>query len=157
PGGRTLFDDVSLRVGDGERVALVGANGSGKSTLLRILAGDEQARNGSVRGEGRLLYMRQLMGTGGEGEDGRDLVVSFAPAAVQLAARELAAAERAARDEPGERTGMRVARAHAAWGDAGGYDTEVLWDVCATAALGLPFDEVADRPRATLSGGEQKR
>ena len=39
PDGRVLLDDVSFRVGDGAKVALVGANGSGKTTLLRMIAG----------------------------------------------------------------------------------------------------------------------
>ena len=38
PDGRVLLDDVSFRVGDGQKVALVGANGAGKTTLLRLLA-----------------------------------------------------------------------------------------------------------------------
>jgi energy-dependent translational throttle protein EttA len=44
-----------------------------------------------------------------------------------------------------------------AWGEAGGYDAEVLFDTVAVAALGLPWDEVRDRPVVTLSGGQQKR
>ncbi|HET7409361.1 MAG TPA: ATP-binding cassette domain-containing protein, partial [Paracoccaceae bacterium] len=38
-GGRPLFSGVTLAVGPGERLCVVGRNGSGKSTLLRVMAG----------------------------------------------------------------------------------------------------------------------
>ena len=44
-----ILRDVSIRVSDGDRVALAGANGSGKSTLLRILAGEIEVDSGTVR------------------------------------------------------------------------------------------------------------
>ncbi len=60
-GARTLFEDVSLQLNPGSRYGLVGANGSGKTTFLRILAGDEEASEGSVRVNkgGRLGVLRQ--------------------------------------------------------------------------------------------------
>ncbi|WP_173934248.1 ABC-F family ATP-binding cassette domain-containing protein [Chelativorans sp. Marseille-P2723] len=47
-GGTPLLDGVSLMVGPGERIALVGRNGSGKSTLLKIATGLVEAQSGEV-------------------------------------------------------------------------------------------------------------
>ncbi len=46
-GDTHVFDDVSLRIERGDRIALVGANGAGKSTLIRILAGTEPLTAGT--------------------------------------------------------------------------------------------------------------
>jgi ATPase subunit of ABC transporter with duplicated ATPase domains len=48
-GARSLFSDVSLRLGTGARYGLVGANGSGKTTLLNMLAGDEAPSEGLIQ------------------------------------------------------------------------------------------------------------
>jgi ABC transport system ATP-binding/permease protein len=49
--GRTLLDDVTWRVGPGDRVGIVGVNGSGKTTLLRSLSGERPLDGGRlVRG-----------------------------------------------------------------------------------------------------------
>jgi ATP-binding cassette subfamily F protein 3 len=47
-GGRELFDDVSLNVLAGDRIAITGPNGAGKSTLIKIILGQEEADAGSV-------------------------------------------------------------------------------------------------------------
>ncbi len=60
-GGDTLFQNVSLTVRPGDRVALVGPNGAGKTTLLRFLAGEEEPDGGLVvLEEGRtLIFLHQ--------------------------------------------------------------------------------------------------
>ena len=47
-GGRQLFDDVSLTLQSGERMAIIGPNGAGKSTLLKIILGHETPDAGEV-------------------------------------------------------------------------------------------------------------
>jgi iron complex transport system ATP-binding protein len=46
--GRAVLRDVTLEIGPGERIALVGPNGVGKSTLLRLLTGIVRPSSGSV-------------------------------------------------------------------------------------------------------------
>lgn len=60
-GGRTLFDDVSIKFSPGNCYGLIGANGAGKSTFLKILSGEVEASSGEViLGEGeRLAVLRQ--------------------------------------------------------------------------------------------------
>jgi ATPase subunit of ABC transporter with duplicated ATPase domains len=97
--------------------------------------------------------------TGGLAGDSsvRDLLLSVAPPRVRQAAARLDAAELAMMERDDEPTQMRYAAALAEWGDAGGYDSEVTWDACCVAALGLPYDRCRWRALGTLSGGEQKR
>jgi ATPase subunit of ABC transporter with duplicated ATPase domains len=157
PDGRPLLEDVSFRVGDGAHVALVGANGAGKTTLLRLVTGDLQPTGGGVTYGGRLGVMRQFIGSIADESTVRDLLLSLGDPALHKAGKELDAAELAMMERDDEKTAMRYAHALAAWGDAGGYTAEVLWDTCTVAAFDEPFDTVGHRLVRTLSGGEQKR
>ena len=47
-GDRTLFHDISMSVGEGQRIGLIARNGTGKTTLLNILAGADTADSGKV-------------------------------------------------------------------------------------------------------------
>jgi ATP-binding cassette subfamily F protein 3 len=46
-GGETLFNEISFRLGKGDRVGLIGKNGAGKSTLLRLMAQENKPSSGS--------------------------------------------------------------------------------------------------------------
>ncbi len=154
--GRMLLDDASFRVAEGSVTALVGANGTGKSTLLRIIAGDQQPTEGAVSRSGTLGVMRQLVGTA-RGQSVRSLLLSVAPEPIRQAARRVDESEAAMLASDDERRQLAYAEALTGWGDVGGYEQEVLWDVCATAALGAGLDDVAELDASVLSGGEQKR
>ncbi len=155
--GRTLFDDVSFRVGEGVRTALVGANGAGKTTLLRIIAGDLDAQSGSVARTGGLGVMRQFIGSVRDSTTVQQFLLDLSPPRLRAAAADLDAAERRLMDHDDTPTQMRYADALSDWGDAGGYDVEVGWDTVTVAALGMPYEGCKYRELTTLSGGEQKR
>ncbi len=60
-GAKPLFENVSVKFGDGNRYGLIGANGCGKSTFMKILSGDLEpsAGNVSVTPNERLGNLRQ--------------------------------------------------------------------------------------------------
>lgn len=128
-----VLEDVDLRVGAGEFVALVGPNGSGKSTLLRLLLGALRPSAGSVH----------LLGRPSEQVEDR-WRIGYVPQRPSLApdvpatVREIVATGRLARGwwrplrEPD-----RAAVTHA------------------IESVGLV--DVADRPLSQLSGGQQQR
>ncbi len=60
-GGTFLFEEVTFRLGSGDRVGLVGKNGAGKSTMLKILAGDFKPDSGQIATEKevKIGFLRQ--------------------------------------------------------------------------------------------------
>ena len=155
PDGRVLLDDVSFRVGEGAKVALVGANGAGKTTLLRIVTGELVPHEGAVTRSGGLGVMRQMVGR--DATTVAELLLSVSPPRVQAAAAEVDRLELALMEADDESTQMAYAAALSEFADAGGYEIEVVWDTCCTSALGIGFDKAKYRELETLSGGEQKR
>ncbi|MDA3644490.1 ATP-binding cassette domain-containing protein [Saccharopolyspora indica] len=157
PDGRVLLDDVSFRVGDGAKAALVGPNGAGKTTLLRLVSGDLAPTEGSIVRSGGLGVMRQFIGHARDESTVRDLLVSLAPPRLRAAAEKLERTENRLIEQDDDATQLAYAEAIAEYTDAGGYDAEVLWDVCCTAAIGVPYDRARFRELRKLSGGQQKR
>ncbi|MGH3755608.1 MAG: ATP-binding cassette domain-containing protein [Pseudonocardiaceae bacterium] len=93
PDGRVLLDEVSFKVGEGRKVAVIGANGAGKSTLLRIISGEVAPDSGSVACSGGLGVIPQFVGRIRDATTVRDLLVSVAPPALRGAAQAVDAAE----------------------------------------------------------------
>ena len=60
---KPIFSDISFFINPNDKIALVGKNGAGKSTLLKILAGEENASNGSIGKPSELTigYLPQQM------------------------------------------------------------------------------------------------
>ncbi len=159
-GERWLFRDVSLRVGAGERLALVGPNGAGKTTLLEIMAGLQEPDSGSVvRAKGATVgYLEQ------EAVDmhGRTVLEEALLAAEDVTSleEELRRVEREMADvepdsAPSRRLLAEYARLQGRFEHLGGYTLETD----ARAVLGgLGFaDSDFHRPAEELSGGRQMR
>jgi ATPase subunit of ABC transporter with duplicated ATPase domains len=157
PDGRPLLDGVSLRVGEGAKVALIGPNGTGKTSLSRIISGDLAAAEGAVTRSGGLGVMRQFIGSLRDDSSVRDLLVSVAPPVIRTTAAALGEAEARMLEVDDEPAQMAYAQSLADWADAGGYEHETFWDVCTVAAIGIPFEQAQWRSVGTLSAGEQKR
>jgi ATPase subunit of ABC transporter with duplicated ATPase domains len=60
-GAKPLFENVSVKFGDGNRYGLIGANGAGKSTFMKILCGQLEPSAGNVTKDTheRMAYLRQ--------------------------------------------------------------------------------------------------
>lgn len=59
--GSYLFEEITFRLGSGDRVGLVGKNGAGKSTLLRIISGEQPYDTGAIalEKEVRIGFLKQ--------------------------------------------------------------------------------------------------
>jgi ATPase subunit of ABC transporter with duplicated ATPase domains len=60
-GEKPLFEDVSVKFGNGHRYGLIGANGSGKTTFLKVLSGELEPTHGnvSIEAQARVGKLRQ--------------------------------------------------------------------------------------------------
>ena len=103
--------------------------------------------------DGSLGVMRQFVTCSTVGK----LLLSVAQPAIRDAAAQLARSEAMMNKKGTTQSQLVYASAISEWGEVGGYDVEVLWDVCTVAALGVPFERCRHRSLSTLSSGEQKR
>lgn len=155
-GDHTVFDRVSLTIGPGEHVGVIGDNGSGKSTLLRLIAGEEVPDNGEivVRAPGGTGHLPQTL----EGVSAQTGTVVEAIDSALAVLREMEARLHRAEATLGSATAEELD----AYGDllsefeaCGGYDADARVDA-GLHGLGLS-DLERNRPLRTLSGGERSR
>jgi ATPase subunit of ABC transporter with duplicated ATPase domains len=155
-GARLLMSDVEFRVGDGDKVGLVGRNGAGKTTLTKVLAGDVHPSAGRVERFGEIGYLPQDPRAGDPQQLARTRILDargLGSVTLQLAA----ATEAMGSADPAvaEKALGRYARLEEEFLARGGYAAEA--EAAAIASnLKLP-DRILDQPLATLSGGQRRR
>jgi iron complex transport system ATP-binding protein len=134
-GSQPVLRDVSLTVGAGDMVGVLGPNGCGKTTLLRLLAGSLAPQRGHITIDGRAL----------DRLDRRMLArrIAVVPQHTQLAF---------------DYSVMEVALM-GRYPHLGAFEVEGPDDLAAArdALAATGTDHLADRPFTTLSGGEQQR
>ncbi|MGD9001890.1 MAG: ATP-binding cassette domain-containing protein, partial [Anaerolineae bacterium] len=158
-GSETVLDNASFVINPGDRVGLVGPNGCGKTTLLRMIVGEEQADQGSVRTSpsdlptGYLAQALAFKAGATVGDVMRQAIDGLCAAERQVATL----AQRLSVVEGGELDGLMEAYgdALARFEVAGGYSAPQRIDA-ALAALGLDTVD-QETPVSILSGGQKTR
>ena len=155
-GGKSILDNASFRINQGERVGMVGPNGAGKTTVFSMILGELPPDKGEILIPERLRIgiLRQQIDLSDKQED----VLSYVAATGELPAIQarLAEVERALETDPANRQLLdEFGHLQTTYEHLGGYNSGHR----AEAALaGLGFDEdVFHKPLNSFSGGWQMR
>ncbi|HTG97650.1 MAG TPA: ABC-F family ATPase, partial [Burkholderiales bacterium] len=137
-GARPLFENVSVKFGNGNRYGLIGANGCGKSTFMKILAGELEPSAGSVAIDAheRVGRLRQDQ-VAYENERVLDVVLQ-GHAEMWAAMRERDAIY--ANPESGEKEFLHAAELEARYAEYGGYTSEARAGEL-LLGLGVPIEQ----------------
>ena len=90
-GPKPLFENVSVKFGEGNRYGLIGANGCGKSTLLHVIAGRQNLVGGEMRVNASVFYLDQHFGLLDESRSMLDNMMLFCAGLQESDARTLLA------------------------------------------------------------------
>jgi ATPase subunit of ABC transporter with duplicated ATPase domains len=159
-GGKTLLQDATFLVGNGEKVGLVGVNGAGKTTLLRALHGELDPDAGAITRPARVGYLGQerladaQLAGGAANATVRDVLLAGRDLAA-IAAELRAIEARLASAEAAPAALARYGDLEERYRQRGGYAAE---HEMAQLLLGLGLAGVAlERDVAGLSGGQKTR
>ncbi|MEM7668805.1 MAG: ATP-binding cassette domain-containing protein, partial [Pseudomonadota bacterium] len=116
-GGRPLFSGLSIVIGPGERICVVGRNGSGKSTLMKLAAGSIDPDGGErfVKPGASISYLQQEPDFSGFGSLGAYAAADLEPETMWRAEMALDGLKQSGRPDPalasgGERRRAALAR-----------------------------------------------
>lgn len=162
-GNRTILDDVTSSIADGDRVAIVGPNGAGKSTLLKLILGNIEPNEGKIiisRGTGDIGFMPQHLADLGElpGQSVLDFMLSGRNLDKLTDTINLKL-EKMNKDELPPEEAMKLATEYSEAFDEfmarGGYDAEgeLLEVLLGMGLSGLDLDQDIN----TLSGGQKTK
>lgn len=156
-GAQDIFQEVTLSIERGDRIALIGRNGEGKTTLLKILAGLEQPTAGTVQRARHLTigYLPQHATLDSGLTLWEAMREVFAPLLAQQEELRRLEAEMAAQNAPDQALLDRYGALLEDFEEAGGYAFEARIRQVLTG-LGLG-PEKWNEPLRHLSGGEQTR
>lgn len=155
-GARLLIDKVSLRVGPGDRIGLVGRNGAGKTTLTKILAGEALPAAGTVSRSSNVAYLPQDSRSGNLERTVQQRILSARRLDTIVDRLQLNQHQMGDPDRRTAKAAMeRYARAEAELIAAGGYSAPAQ---AAQIAANLGLDaELLQRSLGALSGGQRRR
>jgi ATP-binding cassette subfamily F protein 3 len=155
-GVQDVFDDVSLEIEQGTKIALVGPNGSGKTTLLRLIAEVEPSDEGTIQTakDLRIGYLPQQAGLCGAGTLWEAMQSAFTH--IHALEEKLRRLEAAMGGPDGREDAMaEYGETMDAFEEAGGYVYEAR---IRQVLAGLGFDaETFEQPVSHLSGGQRTR
>lgn len=150
----TLFDEVSFKIYEGDRIGLIGDNGSGKSTLLKIIDQSIKPSTGRIRLTHGLIIARLSQDLESEIPGAK---VGDHPFLDSLRNEMTELEHEMSTEDPAtqEQLLVRYAKLQERWDAAGGYNYRAQLSQI-LAALGLP-ENMIDRDYDPLSGGEKMR
>ncbi|MBP1040463.1 ABC-F type ribosomal protection protein [Vagococcus sp. BWB3-3] len=153
-GGELLFENLDMRIKEGQKVGIIGRNGCGKSTLLKMIMGIEGRDEGhlSIRNHVSIGYLSQER-VSAVGLVGRDFLLSARADLLEIGGQlRLLESQFATAGDELEVLLVKYGKLQEKFEEEGGYEIESNLE---TIANGLGIFPLLTQQVTSLSGGEQ--